>query len=126
MITITENGLISIIKKIIDNKKNSKHSLSGKDEKLVNLAIKFLNQFYGGLELYKPIVPDEFLYLKKDNEFIVQHKKNVTYVSIDLYKDLLSFGFGLKLQQFEYIVKVWLENEYKLKVKQVIPSNIIE
>lgn len=126
MITITENGLISIIKKIIDNKKNSKHSLSGKDEKLVNLVIKFLNQFYGGLELYKPIVPDEFLYLKKDNEFIVQHKKNVTYVSIDLYKDLLSFGFGLKLQQFEYIVKVWLENEYKLKVKQVIPSNIIE
>lgn len=124
MITITENGLISIIKKIIDNKKNSKHSLSDKDEKLVNLAIKFLNQFYGDLELYKPIVPDEFLYLKKDNEFIVQHKKNVTYVSIDLYKDLLSFG--LKVQQFEYIVKVWLENEYKLKVKQVIPSNIIE
>ena len=84
---------------------------------LERVVIKWLNQHFGNLTLKKHIDhPNSVFYVNSDNEVIMEYdKKNENvYIHYDHIWSKIESLFHLNYGETQSIMKVWLEEAYKL------------
>jgi len=93
-----------------------------KENKLNQIAVKWLNDEYGDLEPYETEkYPNQVFYRKGEEIIFSYNKKNgMLFVS---YQEVWSFFksfLGLENEQIRDLTKVWMEEHYNLRVTTTI------
>jgi hypothetical protein len=84
---------------------------------LDRVVIKWLNKHYGNLTLKKHIDhPNSVFYLTSDNQVMMEYyeKKDSVYIHYDHIWSKIESLFHLNYGETQSIMKVWLEEAYKL------------
>ena len=73
---------------------------------------------YGDLEPFKREKYPDYIFFKKDGEFIFYYNKKNGYVGISYDKiwSFLESFFGLEYKEIQVLTKEWVEEHYKLEV----------
>ena len=96
------------------------------ESKLERVAINWLNNNYGDLEPYETKeYPNLILYLEGKTVIIEYNKKNKdVYVNYEKIWKFFKSYFSLENEQIQHLIKMWVEENYKLKVKSASYNNV--
>jgi hypothetical protein len=89
--------------------------------KLDKLCIKWLNENYNNMEPFIMKEYTDYIFYMKDGKCILQHNKKSGYVYVS-YREIWSFFehmFSMSNQQIKDIIKIWMEEHYKMGVKSI-------
>ena len=89
------------------------------ESKLEKAAINWLNDKFGDLT---PFETDEKIYYRKGNDIILTYHKQSGLVDIDYDKIWIFFEkyFNMSYKEIRDLTKMWIEENYKLKVSTTI------
>ena len=88
------------------------------EDKREQIAIRWLNNNYGDLTPYETKESPNHIFYMKDGKVIFEYSKKNGYVYID-YDKVWSFFekfFDMDDKQIKDIIKIWVEEHYKLRV----------
>jgi len=91
------------------------------ESKRDHIVIKWLNNNYGDLTPYETDREPNQIFFMKDGEVIFDYNKknrevHISYDKIWLFLD--SF-FGMEYKKIQDLLKQWVEEHYKLRVKRI-------
>ena len=89
------------------------------ESQLDRAALKYLNIEYGDLTPYETDEYPNHIFFMKDGEVIFDYnKKNGwVYISNEKIWSLLESFFGLEYEEIQDLLKQWVEEHYKLRVR---------
>ena len=85
---------------------------------LVRVVLRYLNMNFGDLTPKSYLnIPGKVFYVNTDNEVIMEYDKENEHVWIDYYNfwSKIESLFSLNYRETQSIMKVWLEETYKLE-----------
>ena len=96
------------------------------ESKIEKIAIKWLNKEYGNLIPYETEKYPNYIFYRQDKTVIFDYNKknDIVYAS---YNDIWKFFedyFNMEYEQIQSIMKVWVEEHYKLRVTTILPRLI--
>jgi len=88
------------------------------ENKLNDVAIKWMNMRFGDLTPYETDRYPDNVFFMKDKQVIFDYNKKNGRVYISYYNiwSLLEDVFGMEYEQIQEVTKLWLEEHYNLRV----------
>jgi hypothetical protein len=88
------------------------------ESKMEQVAIKYLNKFYGDLKEYKiDKYPNRVFYMKDNKMYMeldMNLEDNIIWVEYETIWGDLKNMFGLETPEIKHIITKWVEDTYKL------------